>query len=66
MHIKVPGAGHGLNLEYTHPNTYASILDYFVQHGLGSEGSSSSAPSGKPNQGHPHGGSWKKYHGPPA
>ena len=31
----IPGAGHGLNLEYTHPQTYSSILNYFVQNGLG-------------------------------
>jgi pimeloyl-ACP methyl ester carboxylesterase len=26
----VPGAGHGLNLEYTHPITYKNINDFFV------------------------------------
>ena len=26
----VPGAGHGLNLEYSHPFTYKSINDFFV------------------------------------
>jgi pimeloyl-ACP methyl ester carboxylesterase len=30
----VPGAGHGLNLEYSHPLTYGTINDYFVQNGL--------------------------------
>jgi hypothetical protein len=35
----VPGAGHGLNLEYSHPTTYASVLNYFVQNGLGPDGS---------------------------
>jgi pimeloyl-ACP methyl ester carboxylesterase len=27
----VPGAGHGLNLEYSHPVTYKAINDFFVQ-----------------------------------
>jgi len=27
----VPGAGHGLNLEYSHPFTYKSINDFFVE-----------------------------------
>lgn len=27
-------AGHGLNLEYDHPTTYAKMLDYLVQNGL--------------------------------
>ncbi|KAK1817873.1 hypothetical protein LTR12_007744 [Friedmanniomyces endolithicus] len=31
----VPGAGHGLNLEYTHPVTYSTVNNYFVQNGLG-------------------------------
>ncbi|KAI0136361.1 Alpha/Beta hydrolase protein [Xylariales sp. AK1849] len=28
----VPGAGHGLNLQYTWPITYKAILDFFDQH----------------------------------
>jgi pimeloyl-ACP methyl ester carboxylesterase len=27
----VPGAGHGLNLEYSHPVTYKAINDFFVR-----------------------------------
>jgi pimeloyl-ACP methyl ester carboxylesterase len=68
----IPGAGHGLNLQYTHPQTYASILNYFVQNGLAGNGTSSS--SGGSGSG---GGGWAKkggkgkgnkwYHGgPPA
>lgn len=30
----VKGAGHGLNLQYTHPETYASILKFFFDNGL--------------------------------
>ncbi|KAK4580518.1 hypothetical protein LTR86_000721 [Recurvomyces mirabilis] len=33
--VVVPGAGHGLNLEYSHPFTYGKINDYFVQNGVG-------------------------------
>jgi pimeloyl-ACP methyl ester carboxylesterase len=51
----IPGAGHGLNLEYTHPTTYASILNYFVQNGLAPGGSSSG-----------HGKGYKHHHGPPS
>jgi pimeloyl-ACP methyl ester carboxylesterase len=29
--VVVPGAGHGLNLEYSHPFTYKSINDFFVE-----------------------------------
>jgi pimeloyl-ACP methyl ester carboxylesterase len=51
----IPGAGHGLNLEYTWPITYASVNDYFVQNGL----AASSGGSG-------HGGGYKhNHHGPP-
>jgi pimeloyl-ACP methyl ester carboxylesterase len=32
--VIVPNAGHGLNLEYSHLQTYGAILDYFVNHGL--------------------------------
>ncbi len=31
----VPGAGHGLNLEYSHPLSFGTILNYLVQNGLG-------------------------------
>jgi pimeloyl-ACP methyl ester carboxylesterase len=31
----VPGAGHGLNFEYSHPFTYAKINDFFIQNGKG-------------------------------
>jgi len=30
----VPGAGHGLNLQYTHGSTYATILEFFKSNGL--------------------------------
>ncbi|ETS87343.1 hypothetical protein PFICI_01171 [Pestalotiopsis fici W106-1] len=30
--LVVPGAGHGLNLEYTWPVTYKTILDFFDEH----------------------------------
>lgn len=30
----VPGAGHGLNLEYTAPRTYVTINDFFKTNGL--------------------------------
>jgi pimeloyl-ACP methyl ester carboxylesterase len=30
----IPGAGHGLNLQYSHPTTYATILNFFVQSGV--------------------------------
>ncbi|EMC96311.1 hypothetical protein BAUCODRAFT_470284 [Baudoinia panamericana UAMH 10762] len=33
--VIVPNAGHGLNLEYSHPFTYGTINNYFVQNGLG-------------------------------
>jgi hypothetical protein len=29
--VIVPRAGHGLNLEYSHPFTYKSINDFFVE-----------------------------------
>lgn len=47
----VPEAGHGLNLEYSHPLTYGTILNYLLQNGLGPNGcsagksSSASAPA---------------------
>ncbi|CZT16944.1 uncharacterized protein RCC_02778 [Ramularia collo-cygni] len=31
----VPGAGHGLNLQYSHPQTYTSILEFFKANGAG-------------------------------
>lgn len=49
--VIVPGAGHGLNLEYSHPFTYASINNYFVAQGLAANSTaaakacSGSAPS---------------------
>jgi pimeloyl-ACP methyl ester carboxylesterase len=33
--IIVPGAGHGLNLEYSHPFTYGSVNNFFIQNGKG-------------------------------
>ena len=33
--VVVPKAGHGLNLEYSHPFTYGTINDYFVSNGVG-------------------------------
>lgn len=38
----VPGAGHGLNLEYTHPQTYGQINNFFLQNGNGPNSTSSS------------------------
>lgn len=35
----VPGAGHGLNYQYTHVRTYKTILDFFVNNGVGPSGS---------------------------
>lgn len=32
--VIVPNAGHGLNLEYSHPFTYKTINDFFESHGL--------------------------------
>ena len=31
----IKGAGHGLNFQYTAPETYKTILDFFVQNGVG-------------------------------
>ncbi|KAK3064732.1 hypothetical protein LTS18_004469 [Coniosporium uncinatum] len=36
--VIVPGAGHGLNLEYSHPFTYGTINNFFVQQGNGPAG----------------------------
>lgn len=33
--VIVPGAGHGLNLEYSHPFTYGTINNFFIQNGKG-------------------------------
>ena len=33
-------SGHGLNLEYDHPTTYATMLDYLLQNGLGPQATS--------------------------
>ncbi|KAK5078699.1 hypothetical protein LTR64_002887 [Lithohypha guttulata] len=30
----VPGSGHGLNFEYSHPTTYGTILNFLAQNGL--------------------------------
>lgn len=30
----VPGSGHGLNLEYSHPTTYGTIFNFLAQNGL--------------------------------
>ena len=30
----VPGAGHGLNFEYSHETTYSTILNFFQGNGL--------------------------------
>lgn len=32
--VIVPATGHGLNLQYSWPFTYSSILNYFAQNGL--------------------------------
>lgn len=39
----VPNAGHGLNLEYSHPLTYTTILNFFESHGLGPNAAGSSS-----------------------
>lgn len=33
----VPGAGHGLNLQYTYPTTYGTILNFLAQNGLAAQ-----------------------------
>lgn len=33
----VPNAGHGLNLQYSHPLTYGTINNYLVQNGLSAD-----------------------------
>jgi hypothetical protein len=33
----VPGAGHGLNLEYTHNLTYSTIFAYLTAQGLSAQ-----------------------------
>lgn len=56
----VMGAGHGLNYQYTHPQTYTDILNFFAQNGLGAGGSGygkgQMPPPGKPPGG--MGGHW--------
>ena len=44
----VPGAGHGLNLEYSHPTTYASVLNYLVNNGCGPKGGKKHGHGGWP------------------
>lgn len=34
----IPDAGHGLNLQYSWPTTYGSMLDYLSSHGCGPQG----------------------------
>ncbi|KAK5010881.1 hypothetical protein LTR28_007177 [Elasticomyces elasticus] len=41
--VIVPNAGHGLNLEYSHPFTYATINNYFGQNGVAAN---ATCPSG--------------------
>lgn len=33
----VPGTGHGLNLAYSHPTTYGTMLNYLAQNGLAAQ-----------------------------
>lgn len=46
--VIVPGAGHGLNLEYSHGFTYRTINDFFVQNGKGPAGSATHGGSSSP------------------
>lgn len=41
----IPGAGHGLNLEYDHPTTYASVLNFLLQNGCGPSSSTTNSTS---------------------
>lgn len=59
-HITVGQAGHGLNLEYDHPTTYATMLNYLVQNGLAPQKSSC---SGGNNGGYGGKGKGKGHHG---
>lgn len=68
-HFAVGQAGHGLNYEYDHPTTYASVLNYLVHNGLApQESKCSSGNGGKNGGGRHHGGGrgkgWKN--GPPS
>lgn len=74
-------AGHGLNLEYDHPTTYATMLNYLVQNGLapsdnpscnangGNNGGNKGGNKGGKKGGHKNGGYMKggkgKHHGAP-
>ncbi|KAK5688288.1 hypothetical protein LTS10_000266 [Elasticomyces elasticus] len=51
--VVIPNAGHGLNLEYSHPLTYKTINDYFVQNvGAGSTaGSTAGSNNGRGGRG---------------
>jgi len=40
--VIVPGAGHGLNLEFSHPFTYSTINNFFVQNGASPKGAAAS------------------------
>ncbi|KXT13252.1 hypothetical protein AC579_1736 [Pseudocercospora musae] len=65
----VKGAGHGLNYQYTHVVTYKTILDFFVNNGVGPSGSkggngggSSGGSAGSDSgSGYPHGGNGKHW-----
>ncbi|KAK5172667.1 uncharacterized protein LTR77_002787 [Saxophila tyrrhenica] len=59
----IPGAGHGLNLQYTHPQTYSSILNWFADNGLAADGSSSGGSSSGGNNGKDGKGKGKGYKG---
>ncbi|KAF2723183.1 hypothetical protein K431DRAFT_220490 [Polychaeton citri CBS 116435] len=47
----VPNAGHGLNLEYSHPVTYATILNFLVNNDLAASEASSTCLSNPHSQG---------------
>ncbi|KAI6879971.1 hypothetical protein KC318_g19249, partial [Hortaea werneckii] len=72
----VAGAGHGLNLEYSHPETYSSIFSFLSDNGLAADsegvskncqpGSAGQNQDGQGNkgQGQGHGwGGWPGHHG---
>ncbi|KAI7353072.1 hypothetical protein KC354_g11718 [Hortaea werneckii] len=72
----VAGAGHGLNLEYSHPETYSSIFSFLGDNGLAADsegvskncqpGSAGQNQDGQGNkgQGQGHGwGGWPGHHG---
>lgn len=58
----VPNSGHGLNLEYSHPLTYGTILDYLVNNGLAASGGGSTCLKHTPG-GYHHGGNGWGDHG---